>query len=207
MYHNGKQSIRFNISPGVRGYLPTVAYTRGSTRKGYLFLDWSVWSIRHGVTGFSRDRLVAVCKIGNGPCQISPMICFTFFHSYCTNNYDIKQAIAEKRAEQNNSSCCCCCYVIRELKQRRRRWRRERQKSNRFGLAKQQLCTCITLFCTFFCRRRATITTWNVLISVMFYVERELLATIWFSFSFSNFRNRSLEFNTRKIRQYFDKLN
>ena len=37
--------------------------------------------------------------------------------------------------------------VFRELKQRR--WRpAERQKSNRSRLAKQQLCTCITLFCT-----------------------------------------------------------
>ena len=43
------------------------------------------------------------------------------------------------------------CY-IRELKQRRRRRQRGRQKSNRLRLAKQQLCTCITLFRTFLCR-------------------------------------------------------
>ena len=30
-----------------------------------------------------------------------------------------------------------------------RRLQRERQKTNRFRLAKQQLCTCITFFCTF----------------------------------------------------------
>ena len=36
--------------------------------------------------------------------------------------------------------------LSRELKQRRRRRQQERQKSNRFRLAKQQLCTCITLF-------------------------------------------------------------
>ena len=41
----------------------------------------------------------------------------------------------------------------RELKRRRRRRQRERQKSNRFILAKEQLCTCFTLFCTFLCRR------------------------------------------------------
>ena len=41
---------------------------------------------------------------------------------------------------------------IRELKHRRRRSQRERQKSNRFRLAKQQLCTWITLFSTFLCR-------------------------------------------------------
>ena len=38
------------------------------------------------------------------------------------------------------------------------------QKCNRFRLEKQQLCTCITLFCTFLCRR-CTTTTWKCLIS------------------------------------------
>ena len=38
------------------------------------------------------------------------------------------------------------------------------KKNNRFRRAKQQLCTCITLFCTFPCRR-CTTTTWNCLIS------------------------------------------
>ena len=52
----------------------------------------------------------------------------------------------------------------RELKQRRRWRQRERQKSKRFRLTKQQLCTCITLFCTFLCRR-CTTTTWKCLIS------------------------------------------
>ena len=52
----------------------------------------------------------------------------------------------------------------RELKQWRWQRQRERQKScNRFMLAKQQLCTCITLFCTFL-GRRCTTATWNVLI-------------------------------------------
>ena len=52
----------------------------------------------------------------------------------------------------------------REFTQRRRRRRqRERQKSKRFRQAKQQLCTCITFFCTFLCRR-CTTTTWNCLI-------------------------------------------
>ena len=38
--------------------------------------------------------------------------------------------------------------LIAEFKmpRRRRRRQRERQKSNRFTLAKQQLCTCVTLF-------------------------------------------------------------
>ena len=67
----------------------------------------------------------------------------------------------------------------RKLKQRRRRRQRERQKSNRFKLAKQQLCTCITLFCTFLCRRCAT-TTWNFLVSR--FVE-DVNTRQWFSFS------------------------
>ena len=53
----------------------------------------------------------------------------------------------------------------RELKQRRRRRQRERQKSNWLRLVKQQLCTCITLFYTFLCRR-CTTTTWKCLISL-----------------------------------------
>ena len=44
-----------------------------------------------------------------------------------------------------------CKNFIRELNQRRRRRKRERQKSNSLILAKQQLCTRITLFCTFLC--------------------------------------------------------
>ena len=48
--------------------------------------------------------------------------------------------------------------INKELKQRRRRRQRERQKSNRFRLAKQQLCTCVTLFCTFLSRRCTTTT-------------------------------------------------
>ena len=57
------------------------------------------------------------------------------------------------------------CYIsYREFKQRRRRRQRERQKRNKCRLAKQQLCTCITLFCTLPCRR-CTTTTWKCLIS------------------------------------------
>ena len=52
----------------------------------------------------------------------------------------------------------------REFTQRRRRRQRERQKSNRFWQAKQQLCRCITFFDTFLCLR-CTTTTWNCLIS------------------------------------------
>ena len=70
------------------------------------------------------------------------------------------------------TSCAVCFDVIyylslgslsilnRGLKQRRRRSHRERQKSNGLRLAKQQLGTCITIFCTFLCRH-CTTTTWK----------------------------------------------
>ena len=54
---------------------------------------------------------------------------------------------------------------IGELKQRQWRRQRERQKKKkRFRLTKQQLCKCITLFCTFLCLHGTT-TTWKYLIS------------------------------------------
>ena len=89
---------------------------------------------------------------------------------------------------------------ISELKQRwrRRRQQREGEKSKRFRFAKQQLCACITLFCTFLCRR-CTTTTWKCLISR--FVEdvngRRLFfcfPELWYSL---------LEFNSRKICQHF----
>ena len=52
-----------------------------------------------------------------------------------------------------------------ELKQRRRQTQWERKKRNRFRFTKQQLCRCITLFCTFFFCRHCTTTTWKCLFS------------------------------------------
>ena len=86
----------------------------------------------------------------------------------------------------------------RELKQRRRRQQRERQKSKRFRLAKQQLCTCITLFCTFLCRH-CTATTWKFLISP--FVE-DMNKGQRLSFSFPDLWYSLLEFNSRKICQH-----
>ena len=69
--------------------------------------------------------------------------------------------------------------------QRWQRWRqRERQKSNRLRQAKQQLCTCMTLFCTFLCRRCTTTTHVN---------KRKKL-----SFSFPELWCSPLEFNSKK---------
>ena len=87
---------------------------------------------------------------------------------------------------------------IRELKQRRRRRQRERQKSNRFRLAKQQLCTCITLFCTFLCRP-CTTSTWNCLISRF---VKDVDTRQWLSFSYRELWHNPLEFNSGKICQH-----
>ena len=46
------------------------------------------------------------------------------------------------------------------LKQRRRRRQRERQKNKQLSLANQQLCTCITPFCTIG-NLRTTTTAWS----------------------------------------------
>ena len=70
---------------------------------------------------------------------------------------------------------------VRELKQRRPRRQRGRQKSNGARLAKEKLCTCITLFYTFLCCRCMT-TMWNCLI--WRFVE-DLNTRQWPSFSFS----------------------
>ena len=89
---------------------------------------------------------------------------------------------------------------ISELKQRwrrrrrRRRQQREGEKSKRFRLAKQQLCACITLFCTFLCRRWTT-TTWKCLISR--FVEDVNSRRLFFCFP--ELWYSLLEFNSRKI--------
>ena len=70
-----------------------------------------------------------------------------------------------------------------ELKQWRRWRQQEWQKSNRIILlAKQQLCTCIRLFCTFLSHHCKT-ATGNFLISRAHFLE---YTTQKFSFSFSN---------------------
>ena len=94
-------------------------------------------------------------------------------------------------------------FNIRALKQRRRGRQQERQKSNRFRFAKQQLCTCITLYCTLLCRR-CTTTTWDCLISR--FVE-DLNTRQRLSFPFSEFWYTLLEFNSRKNSPTFHELN
>ena len=85
---------------------------------------------------------------------------------------------------------------VRELKQRRRRRQRQREqeKSNKFILAKQQLCTCITLFCIHFLAVVAG-ATWKCLISR--FVED---GNTWQQLSFSSpeLWYSPVEFNSQK---------
>ena len=55
-----------------------------------------------------------------------------------------------------------------ELTKLRRRQQRQRQKAIVLVSKKKQLCTCITLFCTFLCRP-CTTTTWNDQILLLFF--------------------------------------
>ena len=71
--------------------------------------------------------------------------------------------------------------------------------SNRFRLAKQQLCTCITLFCTFLCRHCMT-TTCKCLINFLWRTCTQTRQ--WLSSSFSELRYSLLEFNSRKNCQH-----
>ena len=69
-------------------------------------------------------------------------------------------------------------------------------KSKEFGLAKQQFCTCITLFCTFHCRR-CTTTTWNLLISHLNYGRREHKTTVFFFFFWTQIQSFIIQFQKK----------
>ena len=84
---------------------------------------------------------------------------------------------------------------IQKDNQRQRRRERERQKSNSFRLVKQKLCTCITLFCTFF-SRRSTTTTWKCLI-LCFVENGNPIQQL--PISFPELWYSPLEFNSKRI--------
>ena len=92
----------------------------------------------------------------------------------------------------------CSRRVCRELYQRRRRRQRGRQKSNRFRLAKQQLCTCIMLFCTFL-YRPCTATTWKCPTASF---REDVNKRRRISFSLSKLEWVPQEINSREIRLY-----
>ena len=88
--------------------------------------------------------------------------CNTVQHSVAK----LEQCCNNSKQRRNNVATLCCAKNRRvrivscniTYKQRRERRQRERQKSNRLRLAKQRLCTCIMLFCTFLCSHCTTTT-------------------------------------------------
>ena len=100
------------------------------------------------------------CKISTTRCVV---LCFQFHH------WDSREMCLET-VQTSGALCLLWLYMqcwhywdnlrlvnnflvnIRELKQRKQ------LKSNGFRLAKQQLCTCMTRFCTFLSRRYMTMT-------------------------------------------------
>ena len=120
--------------------------------------------------------------------------------------YTVLMLMSTQSSLAYTSACAyayTCALVKNRLKQRRRRRQRERQKSTRFRLAKQQLCTCIKLLCTFPCRH-CTTTTWKCLIS-RFVENANTRQQLYFSFA--ELWYSLLEFNSRKKLPTFDELN
>ena len=93
------------------------------------------------------------------------------------------------------------CF-LRELKQRRRRRQQERHKSNWFRLAKQQLCTCSTLFCTFF--SLPSLHDYDVKLPISRFLKDVNAETTTF-FSFPEHWLSLLEFTSRKNCQHLTK--
>ena len=109
---------------------------------------------------FPVKNLTLTCKISTTRCVV---LCFQFHH------WDSREMCLET-VQTSGALCLLWLYMqcwhywgnlrsvnnffvnIRELKQR------EQPKSNGFRLAKQQLCTCMTRFCTFLSRRYMTMT-------------------------------------------------
>ena len=105
-------------------------------------------------------------------------------------------------ADKSTPEIMLSMLTKREFTQRRRRQQGERQKSNWFRQAKQQLCTCITFFCTFLCRR-CTTPTRNCLIS-RFVEDGNKKQHL--SFSFPELWCSPLEFNCKKLCQHLTNL-
>ena len=81
------------------------------------------------------------CFPNTGPVINTLKSCFFQISSYSKGQVPLGPSLRKQNIQAKE--------VYRELKQRRRGRQQERQKTNRFRLVKQQLCTCITPFCTF----------------------------------------------------------
>ena len=84
--------------------------------------------------------------------------------------------------------------------QRRRRRQRERQKSNRFRLAKQQLCTCITLFLYI---SLPSLHDYDVKRpNSTFFGEREYKTTTFLFFSWTSIQSFRIQLQKKKLCQH-----
>ena len=105
-----------------------------------------------------------------------------FFFSYRFEPHSVRSYCWQWRIEHRASGM----YQLREVKQPRGRRQQERQKSNRFRLTKQQLCTCITLFCTLLSRRCTTTMNYDVIMpNYPFCRGRKHQKTTFFFFSWT----------------------
>ena len=140
---------------------------------------------------------------GSNFLDIDPVWFSTCYSKQLNSKFSRFRRFVSDKCRRNNipiwSTVVVLRYVNRELRQRRWRRQREPQKSNGFKLAKQQLYTCITLFCTFLCRHYTT-TTWKCANSR--FVEDLNTTGQRLSFSFLELWDSLLELNFRNNCQH-----
>ena len=71
----------------------------------------------------------------------------------CTQGWVLKESIIERRSMTSRHHGRTICGWQQNQRQRRQDGSRMAKKVECFYFIKQQICTCITLFCTFLCRR------------------------------------------------------
>ena len=132
------------------------------------------------------------CFPNTGPVINTLKSCFFQISSYSRGQVPLGPSLRKQNIQAKE--------VYRELKQRRRRRQQEWLKSKRFILAKQQLCTCITLFCTFLSLRCTTVT-WILNFTRPLYGGRWTQKKNFF-FSSSKLRYGPFGFNLRRFPQH-----
>ena len=150
-----------------------------------------IWNSAHIVIGQS-SYLSCLCKTQSNPkspTTTKTIVYFGISHAHCGLLHVLPMEFAQSYP-----------VIIRELKQQRRQ--RERQISTSFWLTKQELCTCITIFCTFLCRH-CTTTRWNFLITRF---RKDVKTREKFWVSLSNLRY-SIQNQLQKNCPALDKLN
>ena len=73
----------------------------------------------------------------------------------CTQGWVLKERVIERSMTSRHHGRAICGWQQNQ-RPRRQDGRKTAKKRRMFLLTKQQICTCITLFCTFLCRRCTT---------------------------------------------------